>query len=154
MGKLEFDRDIIEETMDRIVERTMRMDMTWDWPCGVAYYGIAEAYEATGKQQYLDRMKERVDELIDLGLPGFTVNTCAMGHVLLTLYQHTGSELYRDIIEAKVDYRNMRRFGSETASCSIPCRRTMISRNSAGRTRFLWPRCFCCGQACCLTDPS
>lgn len=104
MGKLEFDRDIIEETMDRIVERTMRMDMTWDWPCGVAYYGIAEAYEATGKQQYLDRMKERVDELIDLGLPGFTVNTCAMGHVLLTLYQHTGSELYRDIIEAKVDY--------------------------------------------------
>lgn len=30
MGKLEFDRDIIEETMDRIVERTMRMDMTWD----------------------------------------------------------------------------------------------------------------------------
>ena len=27
-----------------------------------------------------------------------------MGHVLLTLYQHTGSELYRDIIEAKVDY--------------------------------------------------
>ena len=49
MGKLEFDRDIIEETMDRIVERTMRMDMTWDWPCGVAYYGIAEAYEATGK---------------------------------------------------------------------------------------------------------
>ena len=104
MGKLEFDRDIIEETMDRIVERTMRMDMTWDWPCGVAYYGIAEAYEATGKPQYLDRMKERVDELIDLGLPGFTVNTCAMGHVLLTLYQHTGSELYRDIIEAKVDY--------------------------------------------------
>ncbi len=50
---------VIEETMDRIVERTMRMDMTWDWPCGVAYYGIAEAYEATGKQQYLDRMKER-----------------------------------------------------------------------------------------------
>ena len=35
--------------MDRIVERTMRMDMTWDWPCGVAYYGVSEAYEKTGK---------------------------------------------------------------------------------------------------------
>ena len=44
MGKLEFDRNCMEQTMDRIVERTMRMDMTWDWPCGVAYYGIAEAY--------------------------------------------------------------------------------------------------------------
>ena len=51
MGKLEFDRNCMEQTMDRIVERTMRMDMTWDWPCGVAYYGIAEAYEATGKQE-------------------------------------------------------------------------------------------------------
>ena len=90
MGKLEFDRNCMEQTMDRIVERTMRMDMTWDWPCGVAYYGIAEAYEATGKQEYLDLMKERVDELISLGLPDFTVNTCAMGHALLTLYQHTG----------------------------------------------------------------
>lgn len=30
MGKLDFDRNNIEQTMDRIVERTMRMDMTWD----------------------------------------------------------------------------------------------------------------------------
>lgn len=49
-------------------------------------------------------MKERVDELISLGLPDFTVNTCAMGHVLLTLYQHTGQEVYKDIIEAKLNY--------------------------------------------------
>lgn len=28
---------------DRIVDRTMKMDLTWDWPCGVAYYGISEA---------------------------------------------------------------------------------------------------------------
>ena len=104
MGKLEFDRNCMEQTMDRIVERTMRMDMTWDWPCGVAYYGIAEAYEATGKQEYLDLMKERVDELISLGLPDFTVNTCAMGHALLTLYQQTGQEVYKDIIEAKLNY--------------------------------------------------
>lgn len=104
MGKLVYDREQIEQIMDRVVERTMRMDMTWDWPCGVAYYGIATAYEATGKQEYLDVLKERVDELIDLGLPVFTVNTCAMGHVLLTLYEATGEEVYKEIIEAKINY--------------------------------------------------
>lgn len=39
MKKLEYDSQL-EDTMDKIVARTMRMDMTWDWPCGVAYYGI------------------------------------------------------------------------------------------------------------------
>lgn len=104
MGKLEFDRQEIAGVIDRIVERTMRMDMTWDWPCGVAYYGIAAAYEVSGKEEYLSALKLRVDELIKLGLPGFTVNTCAMGHVLLTLYKHTGEETYREIIEKKIDY--------------------------------------------------
>ena len=94
MGKLNFDRAQIEDAIDRVVERTKRMDMSWDWPCGVAYYGIAEAYEITGKQEYLDFMKERVDELISLGLPAWTVNTCAMGHCLITLYQATGDEKY------------------------------------------------------------
>ena len=27
-------RPKIEATIDKIVDRTMRMDMTWDWPCG------------------------------------------------------------------------------------------------------------------------
>ena len=56
-------------------------------PCGVAYYGVATAYEATGNTEYLDLLKQKVDMLIALGLPPFTVNTCAMGHCLLSLYQ-------------------------------------------------------------------
>lgn len=47
MANLIFDKAQIEATIDKIVDRTMRMDMTWDWPCGVAYYGICEAYEVT-----------------------------------------------------------------------------------------------------------
>lgn len=47
MANLIFDKVQIEATIDKIVDRTMRMDMTWDWPCGVAYYGICEAYEVT-----------------------------------------------------------------------------------------------------------
>ena len=104
MAQYEFDRKQVEEWVDRVVRRTMRMDMPWDWPSGVAYYGICRVYEATGNREYLDLLKERVDELISLGLPDFTVNTCAMGHVLLTLYQHTGQEVYKDIIEAKLNY--------------------------------------------------
>ena len=34
--KLDFDKEKITEVIDRIVERTMKMDLTWDWPCGVA----------------------------------------------------------------------------------------------------------------------
>lgn len=30
MGKLTYDRAALEEAMDRIVRRTMRMDMSWD----------------------------------------------------------------------------------------------------------------------------
>ena len=104
MKTLTFDKTKLLEVMDRVVERTMRMDMPWDWPCGVAYYGICEAFAATGKREYLDAVKERVNELIELGLPSWNVNTCAMGHCLLTLYQETKEEKYKELIDQKIDY--------------------------------------------------
>lgn len=121
MGKLNFDKAIIVESMDRIVERTKRMDMSWDWPCGVAYYGIAEAYEITKKEEYLDFLKERVDELIHLGLPVWTVNTCAMGHCLITLYEATKEEAYMDIIRSKVAYlrTDALRFGDQVLQHTV-----------------------------------
>ena len=83
MAGIVYDKKQIKELMDKIVERTMRMDMTWDWPCGVAYYGISRAYEVTKDQSYLDLMKARVDEYMELGLPkNWTVNACAMGHFI------------------------------------------------------------------------
>lgn len=103
MAGLIFDKAQIEQTIDAVVARTMRMDMTWDWPCGVAYYGICEAYEVTGKQEYLKLVQDRVDEYIELGLPEWTVNTCSMGHCLITLYEHTGDERYLNIAKSKVD---------------------------------------------------
>ena len=104
MAELTYDKRQIEDAIDRVVKRTMRMDMTWDWPCGVAYYGISQAYEATGNEEYLQLMKDRMDELIELGLPSWTVNACAMGHATLSLYQHTHDEKYLDIVRSKVDY--------------------------------------------------
>lgn len=122
MLKLEYDKKEIEEVIDRIVKKTMNMDLTWDWPCGVAYYGISDAYEKTGKQEYLDLLKNRVDELIDLGLPKvWTVNACAMGHCLITLYQATNEQKYYDILMSKVKYisEDALRFGDRVLQHTV-----------------------------------
>lgn len=122
MLKLEFDEQEILQTIDKIVKRTMRMDLTWDWPCGVAYYGIADAYEKTGKEEYLKLLKDRVDELIDLGLPSvWTVNACAMGHCLITLYKATGEQRYWDIVMSKINYirNDALRFGDHVLQHTV-----------------------------------
>ena len=104
MATIQFDREEVLQAIDTAARQTMNMDMPWDWPCGVAYYGRCEAARATGREEYLQLMKERVDEYIELGLPGWTVNTCAMGHAMLTLHQWTGDQRYKAIAEQKIDY--------------------------------------------------
>lgn len=104
MITLAYDKAQVLDAMDRIVQKTMQMDLTWDWPGGVAYYGVAEAYELTQNEAYLALLKERIDTYIQLGLPQWTVNTCAMGHCLLALHQATGEAAYWEIIESKLDY--------------------------------------------------
>lgn len=148
MANLIFDKAQIEATIDKIVDRTMRMDMTWDWPCGVAYYGICEAYEVTKNERYLQLVKDRVDEYIELGLPNWTVNTCSMGHCLITLYEHTGDETYLNIAKSKVEYLEKRRCALATTSCSTPCRSTTTSPSRRGQTRSLWRASSCCAWAC------
>lgn len=122
MLKLEYDKKQIEEVIDKIVKKTMNMDLTWDWPCGVAYYGISEAFEKTGKQEYLYMLKERIDELIDLGLPKtWTVNACAMGHCLITLFKATGEQKYYDILMSKMKYlsEDALRFGEHVLQHTV-----------------------------------
>jgi len=112
----------LQSVIDAIVKRTMRMDLFWDWPCGVAYYGISEAYLATGNREYLDMLKERIDEHIEAGLPSnWTVNACAMGHVLLTIYEHTGEQAYMDIAQSKLDYlqNGATRFGDSVLQHTV-----------------------------------
>ena len=105
MIQLRIDSAVFRAAIDAVARKTMTMDLTWDWPCGVAYYGVAEAYAATGDDAYLRMLKERVDEHIALGLPRhWTVNTCAMGHCLLTLHEATGEQVYWDIVLSKVEY--------------------------------------------------
>lgn len=119
---LDFDKKQIEQVIDKIVKRTMNMDLTWDWPCGVAYYGISEAYEKTKNEEYLKLLKDRVDELIELGLPKvWTVNACAMGHCLLSLYNATGEQKYMDILMTKIEYiqKEALRFGDNVLQHTV-----------------------------------
>ncbi|MDE6221595.1 MAG: glycoside hydrolase family 88 protein, partial [Lachnospiraceae bacterium] len=122
MLKLEYDKQEILEVIDKIVKRTMKMDLTWDWPCGVAYFGIADAYEKTGNEEYLKLLRDRVDELIDLGLPKvWTVNACAMGHCLITLYKATEEQKYWDIVMSKINYirKDALRFGDHVLQHTV-----------------------------------
>lgn len=102
-------------------KRALAMDLTWDWPGGVAFYGVSRAYEATGRQEYIDALARWVDEYIGLGLPGFNVNACAMGHALLFLYAESGDARYRRIIDEKLDYLQNRapRFGERVLQHTV-----------------------------------
>lgn len=121
MAAIQYDTTALTQVVDAVVRRTMRMDLTWDWPCGVAYYGICEAGKAAGKEEYITLVKERVDEYIQLGLPGWTVNTCAMGHSLISLYEATGDEKYWRIALDKVEYlvKKALRFGDSVLQHTV-----------------------------------
>ncbi len=104
MPALQFNDDEIREVIDRVVERTFRMDFSWDWPGGVAFYGVCEAYAATGKMEYLERVKARVDENREDGLPKLSVNGVSVGHSLLTLYEATKEERYIETAQEMAEF--------------------------------------------------
>ncbi|WP_168120252.1 glycoside hydrolase family 88 protein [Paenibacillus sp. HB172176] len=111
----------LRQIIAQVADYTLEMDLTWDWPCGVAYYGVSRAFEVTGEQSYLDRMAAFCDEYIEVGLPGWTVNACAMGHMLITLYEQTGEQKYLDLILSKVDYLEHKalRFGDRVLQHTV-----------------------------------
>lgn len=121
MLQLVCDKEEILKVIDKVVRKTMTMDLTWDWPCGVAYYGVSRAYTKTGNKEYLNMLVQWADEYIELGLPHWTVNTCAMGHMLITLYEETGDPKYWDIVMSKVDYiqNNALRFGDHVLQHTV-----------------------------------
>lgn len=119
--KIDVNKDTIEKMIDQVVKKTFSMDLTWDWPCGVAYYGVTKAYEVTGRKEYIDRLRTWAEEYIELGLPNWNVNTCAMGHMLLTLYEETGDEKYWELILSKLDYLQHQafRFGEKVLQHTV-----------------------------------
>ncbi len=121
MLRLRYDREKILEVIDAVVRKTMTMDMIWDWPCGVAYYGVSKAYEVTGKKEYLDMLVDWTEEYLKMGLPDWTVNACAMGHAMITLYEATKEQKYWDIVMSKAEYlqKDALRFGDRVLQHTV-----------------------------------
>lgn len=121
--KLKFDTTAndLGQIAGRVANYTFGMDLTWDWPGGVAFYGVSRLFEVTGERAYLERMAAWCDEYIDAGIPGWTVNTCAMGHILLTLYDQTNDQKYLDLILSKVGYLENKalRFGDRVLQHTV-----------------------------------
>jgi unsaturated rhamnogalacturonyl hydrolase len=67
----------------------------WDWPPGVGLYGLIRAYEALGRQDYLDYSKHYVDRLLDAAHVSYSINGSVVFATVLKLYEHTGEERYR-----------------------------------------------------------
>lgn len=104
MPPLLFDENAVRDAIDRVVRRTFQMDFNWDWPGGVAFYGVSEAYEATGKLEYIEQLQAWVDEQIEDGLPRLTINAVSIGHSLLTLYKVNGEKRYLQLAEEMADF--------------------------------------------------
>lgn len=112
---LSLDTSDLRQMIDAVTKRTMRMDMTWDWPCGVAYYGIMRAWRVTGERGYADFVASWVDKYVELGLPPFMVNSVAMGHCLIDLHEASGDEKYLELAKRKAEYlrNDATRFGED-----------------------------------------
>ncbi|WP_050182076.1 glycoside hydrolase family 88/105 protein [Domibacillus robiginosus] len=104
MVKLVFDENEVKNKIGKVIERTMKMDYGWDWPGGVAFFGIAEAFEATGEEKYLHFLKNWIDKELEDGLPLLSVNACAIGHTLLTLYKASEEETYLNYAMEMADF--------------------------------------------------
>ena len=125
MNDMTFDTEEMVSIMDKIIDRTMQMDLIWEWEAGVAYYGICRAYEVLKDESYLELVKLRIDELIDLGLhEEWSVNKCAMGHCLITLYEATGEEKYWNLVTSKIAYLQNKalRFGDGVLQHTVSAR--------------------------------
>lgn len=113
MPNLIFQEQTIKEAIDRIVDRTFKMDFTWDWPAGVALYGVSQAYRATNNEKYLEQLVRWIDEQLEEGIPPLTVNAVSIGHTLLSLYEATQQQTYLDTAVRMAEHlkREAVRFG-------------------------------------------
>ncbi|MGD8400738.1 MAG: glycoside hydrolase family 88 protein [Bacillota bacterium] len=69
----------------------------WEWPQGVALYGLYQYYRETGKQEYLDFSERWYEDWMARGLPSRNVNTAAPLLTLAHLYELTGKPEQLDL---------------------------------------------------------
>src|SRR5690606_21355719 len=82
---------------------------------------VSRAYEVTGDKAYLEQMAAWCDEYIEAGLPVWSVNACAIGNMLVTLYEETNEQKYLDLIFSQVHYleNHALRFGDRVLQHTV-----------------------------------
>lgn len=111
--KLIYEKEKLKTLIIKTAQKTLSMDLVWEWPCGVAYYGVLKAYHAVKEEQFIEQLIKWTKEYIKLSLPEWTVNSCAMGHTMLELYKITKEPVFLDIVKSKLEYLKQKaiRFG-------------------------------------------
>ena len=61
----------------------------WEWPVGVALYGLYKYYKLTNEKKYLDFIIDWFDRHIEAGLPPKNVNSVAPLLTLVHIYDST-----------------------------------------------------------------
>lgn len=77
----------------------------WEWPTGVALYGIYKTYQQTGNQETLRYLTHWFDDMLSReAKPHRNVNTVAPVLTLTCLYDETRNPDYLPVIEAWADW--------------------------------------------------
>lgn len=101
---------IAEKVINRLIKPgngndNDHMDINeWEWPQGVAMYGLYKVYKYTGKKEYINYMVNWYDHHIEEGLPKRNINTTAPLLTLAHLYEITGEARYLDICKDWADW--------------------------------------------------
>jgi unsaturated rhamnogalacturonyl hydrolase len=70
----------------------------WEWPTGVALYGVWKVYKKTGDGKYLDFLRQWYDGQLEKPKPHRDVNTVAPALALACLYEETKNPRYFEAI--------------------------------------------------------
>lgn len=100
------------EQLERVVQRTLSLSRKygndehddngwrwarWDWSIGVAFYGIAQAYDITQHSGWYDEMQQWIDAKIDSGMNNICVNSTMLLHTVLSLRERKNDPKYESI---------------------------------------------------------
>ena len=76
----------------------------WEWPTGVALYGIYKTYQQSGEKKILDYLTAWYDRRLQMDPPHRNVNTVAPVLALTCLYDETRNPAYLPVIESWADW--------------------------------------------------
>jgi unsaturated rhamnogalacturonyl hydrolase len=91
---------------DKQLETKIPSELKWDWGESVMLVGLMELYNVTGESRYLSFIQAWMDHNIEKGYAIGSSDTCAPAALAVFLYEKTGEQKYRDVVDAAFYYLN------------------------------------------------